>query len=233
MLHFLIRKLYIIVLIATSIIIQILLEKVKLFILVFAKDFPVDFDLITVIFLGSIIEDLSGEVIHPLIKFCLIFHIHIAKNVQEVHVLCELITTDHSILYDWNLLNSDMDIQISLTHELHSDESVERNGFCQKWANSAGLSAWTNSSRSCAIDLGHNIKDFVSIRVRSKLTHEFVMEPNRPDSFRKEFERLKDYLFTFNHEKVHLKVLEKREVLIELVLLVVFVDSTHVTLYQL
>lgn len=33
----------------------------------FAKNFPVDFYLITVIFLGSVNENLSGKVIHPLI----------------------------------------------------------------------------------------------------------------------------------------------------------------------
>lgn len=108
----------IIVLVAASILIEILLEEVKLFELIFGEGFPVDFYLITVVLLGSIVEDLSGEVVHPLIKFGLVLHVHIAEDVQEVHVLRELIPADHSVLDDRDLLHPDVDEQVPLAHQL-------------------------------------------------------------------------------------------------------------------
>lgn len=58
------------------------------------------------------------------------------------------------------------------------------------------------------------------------------MEADGPERLGEELEGLEDDLLAFDHEEVDLEVLEEGEVLVELVLLVVFVDGTHVVLDQ-
>lgn len=223
----------IVVLITASILIEILLEEVKLFVLIFTEDFPVDFNLITVVLLGRIVEDLSGEVVHPLFKFGLVLHVHIAEDVQEVHVLRELIPADHSVFDDRDLLHPDVDEQVPLAHQLHGQEAVERDALSRKGTHSAGLGAWAHRPRGCAIDLRHDVDHLIGVGVGAKLAHEFVVEADGPKRLGEELEGLEDDLLAFDHEEVDLEVLEEREVLVELVLLVVFVDGTHVALDQL
>lgn len=223
----------IVVLIAASILVEILLEEVKLFGLIFDEDFPVDFYLITVVLLGSIVVDLSGEVVHPLIKFSLVFHVHIAEDIQEVHVLCELVPADHSVFNDRDLLYPDVDEEVPLAHQLQGQKAVERDALCQEGTHSSGLGAWAHRPRGCAIDLRHDVEHFVGVGVGAKLAHEFVVEADGPERLGEELEGLEDDLLAFDHEEVDLEVLEEREVLVKLVLLVVFVDGTHVALDQL
>ena len=233
LLDFLIGKRRIVVLVAASILIEVLLEEVKLLKLVFGKDFPVDLDLVAVVLLGSVVEDLSGEVVHPLVEFGLVFHVHVAEDVQEVHVLRELIAADHSVLYDRHLLHSDVDEQVPFAHQLQGDEAVEGDALRQQGTNSAGLSARTHRPRGCAVDLRHDVEHLIRIGVGPELAHELVVESNGPECLGEELEGLKDDLFAFDHEEVDLEVLEEREVLVELVLLVVFVDGADVALDQL
>lgn len=82
------------------------------------------------VFFGNIGVNGFHEDRHPLADFVLVLHVLVTEDVQELHVVPELITLDDVTTTDhWDLLHSDVQEQVLLTENLHCEETVEGDGL--------------------------------------------------------------------------------------------------------